>query len=407
MSDYKRVIETLPGFLKPRLRLFLSVDIVNSTAFKQKAMPTGWLRYGGSTSANPQHEGAEDWFLPIASFYHELERAFYARWHLHAAQAQKLGWHPGEPPELWKAAGDELLFCKTLSDYWQAWTCVRALIDAVNDHREALRKQFHMLDLKAAAWLAGFPVNNVEIVVLSDRAEPESDETEGDPVLANFRLLEQIYNKKKTAQLKRRYFRDFVGPSMDTGFRVAELSTARKMAISSDLALMLAFTDITLHAKTSDHGVASIEFHYDGRVPLKGVIDGAPYPFFWLDTATAESLFACEDKINGPKPVESTHAVKDFCENFLRDLGERHLPFIDGSSDTYFQPKSSFHASRLQSLSAYWQKGMDKSRQAAKAQLSDKGPDQCPEHEWTEQQRSERLNAICATAAGEKGQEKI
>lgn len=100
-----------------------------------------------------------------------------------------------------------------------------------------------------------------------------------------------------------------------------------------------------------------------------------------------------------PKPVESTHAVKDFCEKFLRDLGERHLPFIDDSSDAYFQPKSSFHASRLQSFSGYWQKGMDKSRQAAKAQLSDKGPDQHQERELTEQQLNERLNAILRTNA--------
>lgn len=102
------------------------------------------------------------------------------------------------------------------------------------------------------------------------------------------------------------------------------------------------------------------------------------------------------------KPVESPHAVKDFCEKILRDLGERHLPFIGNSSDAYFHPKSSILTSRLQSLSAYWQKGMDKSRQAAKAQLSDKGPDQGLENELTEQQRNERLNAIRATATGEQ-----
>lgn len=368
-------------------------------------MPTGWLRHSNNLSTSRQHEAAEDWFLPIAGFYHELERAFFSHWHRHASQAAKLGWEPGEPPELWKAAGDELLYSKTLSDYWQAWTCVQALIDAVNDHRDELRKQFHMLDLKASAWLAGFPVNNVEIVVLSDRAKPEKDETEGDAVLANFRLLERIDSKKKKDRFDRRYFRDFVGPSMDTGFRLAELSTARKMAVSADLALMLAFTDIALHGKTSDHGVSPLAFHYDGRTPLKGVIDGAPYPFIWLDTAPPNSLFTYEDKINGPKKVENTSAIKDFCENFLRDLGERHMPFIENSSEPYFCKKSTFHDLRLQAMSAYWQAEIEKRKQEEKALLTDNAPDQQPEKDLDEQQRNERLTAIRSKTAEVSKQE--
>ena len=105
---------------------------------------------------------------------------------------------------------------------------MRALIDAVNDHREALRKQFHMLDLKASAWLAGFPENNAEIVVLSDRAKPENDETEGDPVLANFRLLERIYSNKKRINSHADIFAISSARVWTPDFRVAELSTARK-----------------------------------------------------------------------------------------------------------------------------------------------------------------------------------
>lgn len=399
-SDYEIVTVPLPNFLVPRLRLFLSVDVVNSTALKQKAAPAGWLNPSDEhrTHAKTRHDAAEDWFLPIGTFYYELERSFFNHWRRLSAHAEKLGWPQGEPPELWKASGDELLYCKVLTDYRQAMVCVQALVAAVNEHRNSLRKHWRMLDLKAAGWLAGFPVNNAEIVVLSDTAEPAVSKTEGDAVLANFRLLEQIYSKNKKRQLKKRYFRDFIGPSMDTGFRIAALSTARKMVVSVDLALMLSFADLALSREDSNHGVEPLSFNYDGRLPLKGVIDGAPYPIFWLDTASHSSLFSLEDRIHGRKAAENKAAIKEFCETFLRDLGDRHMPFIEGSAEQFFKPRSDLHTSRLNAMAAYWQKELEKRRVQEISLRTDNAPNGECATEMNEEQVDQALTNIIAKA---------
>ena len=287
---------------------------------------------------------------------------------------------------------------KTLTDYRQAWVCIQAFIEAVNAHRVVLRQQHRILDLKVTAWLAGFPVNNSEIVVLSEHPAEAAGETEGDAVLTNLRLLEQL-EKPTGISSTNRHFQDFVGPSMDTGFRLASLSTARKMTISADLALMLAYTDLTIRQAELGHGISPLNFHYEGRFPLKGVIDGAPYPIFWLDTATDDSLFSVEDKLNGPKPVEAT-AIKEFCEQFLRDLGDRHMPFIEDGQEAYFQPKSDLHLMRLQAMSNYWEQEITKQKLLAEALASDAAPLQQKERDLDEDERMQSLSAIHAKALG-------
>jgi len=75
-------------------------------------MASGWLRPADGQSTDPKriHEAAEDWFIPIATFYHELDRAFSRAWHRYSGHANNLNWPMDKPPQLWKAAGDELLY---------------------------------------------------------------------------------------------------------------------------------------------------------------------------------------------------------------------------------------------------------------------------------------------------------
>ncbi len=351
MVENPDFIRELPEFLKPRLRLFLSVDIVNSTAFKQK---TTWIQTEDDSEA-PRHKGAEDWFEPIGAFYYELGRIFFTRWHhLTTSAYTKLQWPKGQKPELWKAAGDELLYSVYLTDYRQALVCIQALIFAVNERRVKLREKYRFLDLKASAWLAGFPINNTEVIILSDPTQPEATEFDGDAIQANFRLMDRWYS---VAGLSPPHFRDFIGPSMDTGFRIAAQSSARKMAISADLALMLAFAGAalqrTIEADKSSSGILAPDIFYDGRITLKGVNDGAPYPIFWLDTADGDSLVDAEDMLAAPKGSPSD-AVKRFCELFLTELGERHMPFILDSEEPFFRQRSAFHERRLKSYLEYW-----------------------------------------------------
>lgn len=363
MSCDSEFISNLPAFLKPKLRLFLSVDIVNSTAFKQAAAKDRKLQKHEQAGDLP----AEPWFSPIASFYREIERLFSAAWtHLSRTAESEFQWPTGEPPELWKAAGDELLYVKTLSDYREALITVRAWINAINQHRGVMKSQFPMLDLKATAWLAGFPVNNAEVILRPSISDPGDDIAEGDPILSNLILLRDYYDKSSQG------FRDFIGPSVDTGFRVATLASARKMAITVDLALLLAHA--TVNQPNDEHfPFKKLQFHYDGRVPLKGVFDGSDYPFFWIDTANDDALIEIEDTISRVEPI-GANEVKEFCERFITKTGGHVIkPFILGSQDPLFGEVPEYHVAHLRKLADYWEKELVK-RDTERKALSGESP---------------------------------
>ena len=103
--------------LSSRLRLFLSVDMVGSTAFKQTNQPSFEAEGGKEIDL----DAGQPWFSPIAQFYREIERLFAKEWDLYTTVvAPKFGWPSGEAPQLWKSAGDELLYAKILTDHREA-----------------------------------------------------------------------------------------------------------------------------------------------------------------------------------------------------------------------------------------------------------------------------------------------
>jgi hypothetical protein len=168
-------------------------------------------------------------------------------------------------------------------------------------------------------------------------------------------------------------FRDFIGPSIDTGFRVSALASPRKLALTVDLAMMLAHTVINQPVDES-FPLERIKFHYNGRVPLKGVLDGSPYPFFWVDTKPSDALYAVEDRILNTNPVDGS-AVKEFCDLFILKQGVNMTrPFIQGSSDPLYKDIPEYHVARLQHLEHYWKNELKKRRSERDA-LSGNEPD--------------------------------
>lgn len=146
-----------PPFLKPRLRLFLSADIVGSTALKQtRARPAG--------SSEDSTKGPV-WFSTIQGFYFEAAQAFLSEW----ADRKGESAHPaelyGEEPSFWKSVGDEVLFTKVLGDHRQLATTLSCWFKAVERIRNFLKSENSSLDVKCTAWLAGFPYWNREVVI--------------------------------------------------------------------------------------------------------------------------------------------------------------------------------------------------------------------------------------------------
>lgn len=80
-------------FIKPRLRLFLSVDLIGSTSFKQS-----------KANRNFDDDVVQTWFEPIIRFYHEFEKKFA----LELNRFRELGLPHQPNPTLWKVIGDEL-----------------------------------------------------------------------------------------------------------------------------------------------------------------------------------------------------------------------------------------------------------------------------------------------------------
>lgn len=222
--------------LRPKLRLFMSADIVGSTAFKQR----------------PGHEFNHQWFSIVRSFYTVAERFFELRWAqmINEFRESECVRNMGqETPALWKTIGDEVLFTKDIADPREALICMSVWLRVLDDLRDLLKKA-GSLDLKSSAWLADFPIRNREILLratsanqvtgVADKRQAElpSDATaaieeEEDFEWENDRLFEDF--KKNSPDVSR----DFVGQSIDTGFRVGTAATSRKLMLSVELAHML------------------------------------------------------------------------------------------------------------------------------------------------------------------------
>lgn len=330
--------------LRPALRLFLSADIVGSTAHKQRL----------AADARPSRSGASPWFEPIAGFYRETERVFAREWKRFTdVTAKRVGLEPGPAPEMWKGLGDEAIYTKIVTDHRQARWCIQCWVKTVQQVRATFVDKDYGLDVKASAWLAGFPITNSEIVFRSklDSHDPLLDDD--DHVVMSYQRLEEFYRNPRSGD----YTKDFIGPSMDIGFRLSAYSTARKLMISVDLALMLA---VAMHP--SDDEMMELRFFYEGRKPLRGVIRDVPYPLFWLDIiGSKDKLSFSEDAIVGLKDIPSSNLIV-FVEEFLKRTPGLFEPYIDGELESHFTRKPNDHERKLDFLRNYIRNELQKRR---------------------------------------------
>lgn len=184
--DYKREIsgDEFEELLRPKLRIFLSVDVIGSTHFKHSSYESqlGWLPF-------------------FVSFFNEFKNEFT---HQIRTCAELLGKDPKELaiPTLWKSLGDELIFVAALNHKSEAHTYLKAFALAIRERTEHTE-----LPLKGTAWIAGFPVGNAEIPMEGNNAGINES--------------------------------DFIGPQVDIGFRLAKFASPSKFIISADLAVLI------------------------------------------------------------------------------------------------------------------------------------------------------------------------
>ncbi|SEH15046.1 hypothetical protein SAMN05428974_1338 [Sphingopyxis sp. YR583] len=307
-----------PDVLTPRLRIFLSADVVGSTALKQPVFL----------------ETQIDWLEIMQRFYGEMVDAMETGWEqLKSDLDEEL--HDvflGPPPQFWKTVGDEVLYYKDLTDSRQITLtilCWKRALGLVRTYFEKQNKGLLQevgltLDLKSTIWTAGFPRRNKTIVSPAGL----SRQLRGGNYSDAFRRAQSRALSQQKRDANARVEFDFIGPGIDIGFRLANFATEQKMVISLDVAYILALRGTNIlrrHMKTIS--VDPIPIHYDGRVLLKGVFGQRKYPLFWIDNSPAGSFEAAE--VAARTPIQDA-AVLKFAQTFYTEHYREftHEPFI-------------------------------------------------------------------------------
>jgi hypothetical protein len=326
----------------PRLKLFLSADIIGSTAYKQPF----------DLTKDPTE--AEKWADIIQGFYRTIASSFtQVRWgelqtivasvearHKSSVNPERLG----RAPIFWKTIGDEVVFWKQLTDDSQIWLTLGCWLRTIQDVRDYFGRENIDLDIKSTAWIAGFPVRNKALLSSLDSL-PENT---SDGLSVFYKSTEDTGTEKFATIV------DFIGPGIDVGFRISQFSSSKKMSISLDCAYLLAETKdvgeaidlaLTKHreallpdktgAVTGDNTgyVERLKPFVSGDEPLKGVLGGINYPKFWIDTIKHGSLDAAKEVFYRKHRVQMDNKeLLDYCTKFYDDRG-RYIskPFINSS----------------------------------------------------------------------------
>lgn len=250
---------------EPVSRLFLSVDLTGSTAFKQRPF-----------------DPKSPWQKVFLHFYREFPQV------LHQQQQ-------GDPAAelefvLWKAVGDELLFTCDVRSERDIFHAVRLWIKAMREFTATGLDEHTSLGVKGAAFLGTFPGPDHESTI---PRRPEIEESGRDVLLLNEEAVSAV-SRDST-----RYLFDYFGPSIDTGFRIASQSKPRYMPLSLEVAYALAV--MHHHHSSATPQYLSPDLKLLDSIELKGVWGGREYPVFALDLDHTDAVHAALATLRGIK----------------------------------------------------------------------------------------------------------
>ena len=169
-----------------KYRLFLSVDLENSTRFKQE-------------SFNVSNEYPE-WAEFFQSFYFEFNEHLCKQ----LSSAKKI-----PKPSVWKCLGDEIIYVVEIKDSTNVKIYVECFSNAIVKYNEVASTIGKPKNCKCQGtiWGAGFPVRNREV---------------------------EIPTTLKKSNDNPSY--DFIGFDMDLGFRISKFSGPERLIISMPIA---------------------------------------------------------------------------------------------------------------------------------------------------------------------------
>ena len=302
-----------------RSELFLSCDLVGSTAYKQRESQASRTSSDGGTGAHGAglrrvwQQTFMDFYRTFPQMVGELE----VNANKHLPDDRKVHF------ELWKPIGDELIFTVHVQHEKQVSTAVDLWLDALDMYARNL-EPFNM-STKGAAFIATFPGPDSEVAVPREPGQtPSQDE--------NVILLNDAAFRGQRKMSKFVY--DYFGPSIDTGFRISNVATPRYFPISVEVAWALLIAQSDTQTRKWDDLV------YRGGHEFKGVWSGRDYPLFAIDRHHADDVNAAVHKLIGDK-LDIGNAI-ELCQSCAETpdwpshiflSGSGHDPFINKPGD--------------------------------------------------------------------------
>ena len=234
-------------------RLFLSCDIINSTALKQ-IYPVNWRK-------------------PFLALYYQFPRE------LLSAQAQRQSTDLNF--QLWKPIGDELIYQLSVKSERDIVRAVDTWLLAMSKFNESIFFQTDddergrdALRVKGGAFTATFPEPDSEASIPRVPVEEYS-----------YNEIENLNDQAISQRDDSKNLFDYFGPNIDAGFRILSNSSPDYFVCSVEVIWAL----LEGRSQVDDPGLTG-HIHFLGLTDMKGVWRGNPYPLFAID-------------LNGDSPV--------------------------------------------------------------------------------------------------------
>jgi hypothetical protein len=259
MVDYKEKIKQNVGFSNiiksaqidhTGTYLFFSLDIVNSTFFKNKI---------------------KTWADIFAKFFKfckaEVSQIYFPK------------------ASLWKMVGDEILFYMPISNLDELYRSPEKIFDLMGRSIQLIHENEEfsrgILSVKATMWAA-----YVEDIEIAEEQRTYNNVIIKERVLDNINL-------------------DFLGPDIDIGFRISKFALQNKLVIDSKLACLLTKLETDLTEDNISERMRIISYER-----LKGVWDNRHYPIVWYQKKwePTSNMFLYDERFNSEivkKIVES------------------------------------------------------------------------------------------------------
>lgn len=301
----------------PHLLYFLSIDIINSTSIKNEL--------------KNKKESSSSWSIMFNSFFNDVDN--------HLGKIYK------DIPEIndfqglfkWRTIGDEIVYFSQIKDLYHLVEHVKA---AITFSKEFNAREHNNLKIKLTSWIAGFPVNN-----------------------ALFYEKEQELLAHNSRKIRNYPHINFLGPCIDTGFRIAKYSSLDKFVLSIDLTLVLLHY-INSNCKAIKNN--QFKFYFDNEKTVKGINNGR-YPIIWLnlkekdsrefilekkDKCCTETLYKyCieymeENRIFKPFVIQNQNEIFKYSEQYIKEFNKVKKVLLFNEEETPSSIEPSFQKDR-------------------------------------------------------------